>query len=77
MGGAGIIAANNASHSSNPPVDDIVIQRSVGGTEQATQQVVNGLMAESSNEVMPLLWNADIFTSLGEVFNGGFDYLSG
>jgi hypothetical protein len=77
MGGAGIIAADNTSHASDATINDVVIQWSVGSPEQTTQQVVNGFMAEASNEVMLFFGNADILASLGEVLNSGSDYRFG
>ena len=43
----GVVAAHHAGHAADAAVDDVVVQRPVGGAERAAQQVVDGLVAET------------------------------
>ena len=47
----GVVAADDTGHAADAAVDDIVVQRTVGRAEQAAQHVVDGLMAETGDQV--------------------------
>ena len=71
----GIIAADNSSYPTDATIYNVVIQGSVGGPEQASQQVIDGFMTEAGNLVSFSFGYFNVILPVGEVLNGRFDYL--
>ena len=60
MGALGLGAADHATDPADTAVDDVVVQRAVGGSEPAAQHVIDGLVAESGDDRRLLVGNADL-----------------
>ncbi len=67
MGDAGIAAAHHPGHTADTTVNDVIVERAIGGTEQPAQQVVNRFVAEAGNHVGLLLGNAHVLAPIGIV----------
>ncbi|MBA7626548.1 hypothetical protein ES703_34000 [subsurface metagenome] len=74
VGNPGIVTADDTGYPPYAAVNNVIVQWSVGSPEDTTQQVINRLMAKSSDEVTLFLGNLNILAPVGEVINGRLDY---
>ena len=77
MGGAAVVAADDAGDAPHPAADDVVIQGVVGTTDGAAQQILNGLVAETHHRGGLAGRNHHRGFAVGEVVDGLPHHLPG